>query len=82
MINVIISLLNLAQLVLVVYCVLSWFMDRDSPVMRLLERVSEPVLRPIRAMLSRGARSAAWSGFAPMVAVLLIQVLITILRSL
>jgi len=82
MINGIISLLNLAQGVLVVYCVLSWFMDQNSPVMRLLARVIEPILKPIRGMLLRGTRSAAWSGFAPMVAVLLIQVLILILRGL
>ena len=80
--NGIISLLNLAQGVLVVYCVLSWFMDQNSPAMRFLARVTDPVLRPIRAMLSRNARSAAWSGFAPMVAVLLIQVLIFIVRGL
>jgi uncharacterized protein YggT (Ycf19 family) len=82
MIRGIIGLLNLAQGVLVVYCVLSWFMDPNSPVMRFLTRVIEPVVRPIRSVLTRNMRSAAWSGFAPMVAVLLIQVLIFILRGL
>ena len=82
MINGIISLLNLAQGVLVVYCVLSWFMDHNSPVIVFLARVIEPVLKPVRAMLSRGGRGETWNQFAPMVAVLLIQVLIFILRGL
>ena len=82
MINGVIRLLNLAQGVLVLYCVLSWFMDPNSQVMRFLARVIEPVLRPVRAMLQRGTRSATWGGFAPMIAVLLIEVLIVILRGL
>jgi len=82
MINGVIRLLNLAQGVLVLYCVLSWFMDPNSQVMRFLARVIEPALRPVRAMLQRGTRSATWGGFAPMIAVLLIEVLIVILRGL
>jgi len=74
--------LDLAQVVLLVYCVLSWFVDRNSPAMRFLTRVTEPVLHPIRMVLLRTTRSAAWSGFAPLVAVLLIQLLSRILWSL
>jgi len=77
-----IGLLNLAQVVLLVYCVLSWFMDPHSPAMRFLTRVTDPVLRPIRAALLRGTHSAASSGFAPLVAVLLIQLLGGVLRRL
>ena len=78
----VISFLNLVQGVLLIYCVLSWFMDRQSPVMRFFARVTEPVLQPIRAMLWRATRSEAWSGFAPLVAVLLIQLLSALLMSL
>ena len=77
----IIGFLNLAQGVMLVYCVLSWFMDRNSPAMRFLTRVTDPILQPIRAVLLRTTRSAAWAGFAPLVAVLLIQLLIAIVRS-
>ena len=77
-----IGFLNLAQGVLLVYCVLSWFVDQRSPVMRFLTRVTDPVLQPIRAVLWRGTRSAAWIGFAPLVAVLLIQAVSGVLRSL
>ncbi|MCL2544882.1 MAG: YggT family protein [Clostridia bacterium] len=78
----VIGFLNLVQIVLLVYCVLSWFMDRHSPVMRFLTRVTDPILQPLRGVLLRSTRSAAWAGFAPLVAVLLIQLLRAILLRL
>jgi len=77
-----IGFLNLLQLALLLYVVLTWFVDRDSPVMRFLSRVAEPILHPIRSLLMRFTRNPMWSGFAPVVAMLLIQFVASILRSL
>ena len=76
-----IGFLNLLQLALMLYVVLTWFVDRESPVMRFLSRVAEPILHPIRSVLMRTTRSPMWSAFAPVVAMLLIQLVIGILRG-
>jgi uncharacterized protein YggT (Ycf19 family) len=78
----VIGFLNLAQGVLLVHCVLSWFVDRNSPVMRFLTRVTDPVLQPIRRVMLRNMRSPAGAAFAPLVAILLIQLLSRILWGL
>lgn len=77
----VIYFLNLLQGVVLAYVVLGWFMDRKSPVMRFLARVCEPMLHPVRQLLSRGTSNMAWGGFAPFVVMLLIQVLISIVRG-
>ena len=80
--NVVIFLLQLLQIVLVVYCVLSWFADPNGHVAQLFARAAEPVLRPVRSLLSRGARDRRYEAFAPVIAVLLIQLLSGLLRRL
>jgi len=43
------KLLGIYSMVLVAYAMLSWFhIDRNNPVSKALERVTEPVLDPIR----------------------------------
>jgi len=80
--NGVVNFLYLLQGVLVVYCVLSWFMDSRSPVMRFLTRVTHPILQPIRMVLFRSTSSYRSSGFAPLIAVFLIQLLNGFLLSL
>ena len=74
-------LLDLLRIVVLAYVLLGWFMDRQSPVMRFLARVAEPMLQPVRQLLSRYTRNPAWSAFAPLAVILLIQALISILRG-
>lgn len=71
----VILFLRVAEIVLLAYCVLSWFMDVRSPLMRFLTRVTDPVLQPIRMLLFRGTHSYRSSSFAPIVAFLAIQLL-------
>ena len=79
---ILVWLLNVAQLVLLAYCILSWFTDRNNPALRFLARISDPILQPIQNAMRRSTRSEAWIGFAPLVAVLLIQVIAGLLRRL
>jgi len=77
-----ISFISLLQGALVFYCVLGWFMDPHNPILRFLARVTEPILHPIRQAMSRNPRSASWSGFTPLIAVLILQILSGFLMSL
>jgi len=77
-----VGFLNLLQLALLLYVVLTWFMDRNSPVLRFLGRIAEPILSPVRALLMRSTNNPMWGGFAPVVVMLLIQLVTRILWSL
>ncbi len=67
--------LRLAQLAILAYAVLSWFMDSRQPVMRFLTKVTDPILQPIRMLLFRGTHTYYSGSFAPLVALLIIQLL-------
>ncbi len=73
---------NLLRLVLVVYCVAGWFADPHSKLMHTLTRITDPILAPIRHVLFRSAAAYRYSGFAPLVALLLIQFLQGLIMSL
>ena len=78
----VVRFLQLVQGVLVVNCVLSWFMDPRSAAMRFLTRVTDPILQPIRMILFRSTNSYRSSGFAPLIAVLILQLLSGFVQSL
>ena len=63
------------SLLLVVYVVLSYFMDPYHPVRLALGRIMEPLLRPIRRILPQ----TGGIDFSPLVLLILIQVLELIL---
>ncbi len=78
----ILAFLRLFEVALLVYCVLSWFVKPDNPVMRFLTRVTDPILQPIRLLLFRGNFGYRAGGFAPLVAILLIRLLSGLLMNL
>lgn len=64
-------LLNLYTWVIVAAALISWVNpDPFNPVVQVLRRATEPVLRPIRQLLSRFQTGL---DFSPLVAILLIQ---------
>ncbi len=71
-------LLQLFKLALLARIILSWFpnVDRSNPIIQFLFDITEPVLRPVRAMLPQ----SGMFDFSPLVVFLIIQVLATILR--
>jgi YggT family protein len=82
MIGLLIALVNYLSialsLLLIAYVVLSYFMDPYHPVRSAVNRIVNPILNPIRKVLpQRGMLD-----FSPLVAIILVQILEYILRSL
>lgn len=59
---------QLLQWVLLAYCLLSWFLPPDNKLMKVLNRVTGPILDPIRQLMFRGTHSYRAAPFAPIVA--------------
>ncbi len=82
MIGLLITLINYLSLafslLLIAYVVLSYFMDPYHPVRNTVNRLVNPILNPIRRLLPR----TGMMDFSPIVAIILVQVLESILRNL
>jgi YggT family protein len=82
MIGLLITLINFLSLafslLLIAYVVLSYFMDPYHPVRNTVNRLVNPILNPIRRLLPR----TGMMDFSPIVAIILVQVLESILKSL
>jgi YggT family protein len=70
-INIIHYLSMAFSLLLIVYVVLSYFMDPYHPVRMTVNRLVEPILIPIRRILPQ----TGMLDFSPLVAIILVQVL-------
>jgi YggT family protein len=69
LVNIIHRLFQLLTLIVVVDVVLSYFMSPFHPVRQFLDRIVEPMLRPIRRMLPR----TGMIDFSPLVLIILLQ---------
>ena len=82
MIGLLITLINYLSLafslLLIAYVVLSYFMDPYHPVRNTVNRLVNPILNPIRRLLPQ----TGMMDFSPIVAIILVQVLESILRNL
>lgn len=72
--NVLLSLLSLYEIVILLRCIMSLFQNPYSKVYQFLYKVTEPLLGPIRALLSRTPLGGMMLDFSPVVAILLIGV--------
>lgn len=63
---------------LIAYVVLSYFMDPYHPVRHTINRIVNPILDPIRRILPR----TGMIDFSPLVAIILVQIIEYLLRSL
>ena len=72
------TLLGFLALAIIIRAILSWFpIDPRHPVVTFFNRVTEPVLQPIRRLMPR-----TWViDLSPMIAIVLILILQWILRS-
>ena len=66
---------------MLIYFVLAWFLRNDNRLMRLLARVSEPLLQPVRRLLGRIFPVMPFDP-APLVVVLLLQLLSRLVSAL
>lgn len=82
MIGLLLALVNYISmglsLLLIAYVVLSYFMDPYHPVRSTVDRIVNPILNPIRRVLPR----TGMVDFSPLAAIILVQVLEFLLRSL
>jgi YggT family protein len=69
LVNIIHRLFQLLTLIVVVDVVLSYFMSPFHPVRQFLDRIVEPMLRPIRRILPR----TGMIDFSPLVLIILLQ---------
>jgi len=80
MIIILINLINYITLgftlLLIAYVVLSYFMDPYHPVRMTINRIVDPMLKPIRRLLPQ----TGMVDFSPLVAIILIQLIEFILR--
>ena len=60
------------EAILLVYCVLTWFMSRTSRVMQFLSGMLEPLLMPIRGFLFRFTGQFGLD-FSPLILMILLQ---------
>ena len=73
------TLFEIYLVIMLIRVLSSWFqVDPDSPVIRVLYQVTEPVLAPIRGILPQ----TGGMDFSPVVALILLQVLESIVTSL
>ena len=73
-------LLNLISIAVIARALLSWFYNvGGDPFTRVLVNVTEPLLAPVRALLSRVMPIPI--DFSPIVVILLLQLLDNMLRS-
>ncbi len=77
LVNIIHRLFQLLTLIVVVDVVLSYFMSPFHPVRQFLDRIVEPMLRPIRRMLPR----TGMIDFSPLVLIILLQLVDYIIVS-
>ncbi|UCF29532.1 MAG: YggT family protein [Chloroflexota bacterium] len=82
MINLLLILVNYLSLafsiLLIAYVILSYFMDPYHPVRSTVDRMVNPILNPIRRIIPQ----TGMLDFSPLVALILVQIIEFILRSL
>lgn len=64
--------------VLLIYCVLTWFLSRTSRVMQILSEILEPMLMPIRRLTAR-LTGAMGLDFSPFILMLILQAMQSLL---
>jgi len=77
-------LLRLLEILIIIRVFLSWIpMRSENQLIRLVYQITEPILSPIRNLLSRSALGRGMMfDFSPIIAILLIYVLESIIRRL
>lgn len=63
---------------LLIYCVLTWFVPRTSRVMQLLSAIFDPMLMPIRSFMMRFTGMIGLD-FSPMILILILQAVQSVL---
>ncbi|MBQ6510290.1 MAG: YggT family protein [Flexilinea sp.] len=71
-------LINATSTLLIIYCILSWFMAPDHPVRQLLGSIIDPILDPIRSITP----GVGMVDFSPIILMLILQFLQNVINRL
>ena len=77
-------LLQIIEIALVIRAVLSWIpsISRDNPFIVLIRQITEPILRPVRAMVEKSSFGRnSMIDISPLIVFLIIEVLRRVLRG-
>ncbi|MBQ2968394.1 MAG: YggT family protein [Clostridia bacterium] len=66
---------------IVVHALLTWFVPRDSAIMRVMDAFIEPVVAPFRMLLNKIIRRPMMIDFAPLLAMLVIPLIVNLLQA-
>jgi YggT family protein len=76
--DILATLFSLLSLAILIRALLSWVMpDPRNPIAQALDVITEPILQPLRQVMPR----TGGIDFTPMVAIILLQVIASLLRS-
>ncbi len=69
--QIVILFTSVLSLTIFIRSILSWFnLDRGSPIIQVLDAITEPIIQPIRSIMPR----LGMMDFSPLVAILLLNV--------
>lgn len=68
--------------ILFLYCILTWFVPRDTKLMQVLLKLVGPVLRPVQRLILRFTHNPVVLSLSPLILALLLQVGVNLLLRL
>ena len=70
-------LIEILQILILIRCVLSWFMPRGSSnvIMMFLYRITDPILAPIQKAMYRNMQGGMGIDFSPIIAFILLRII-------
>lgn len=83
-IKALLILIQIIDYAILIRCLLSWFpINRNNPVIAFIYTLTEPILSPIRNMISKSplGSSALMIDFSPIFAFLLLSLISNLIRS-
>lgn len=73
---------NFMTIAIFIRCILSWFpISGDNAIVRLLYRITEPIMGPIRNIVNKSPIGGFMIDFSPIIALILLQVIFRVIIS-
>lgn len=66
---------------IVVHALMTWFVPRDSVIMRVMDAVVEPIVAPFRAIMNKIIKKPMMIDFSPVIAIIMIPVIVRLLQN-
>lgn len=66
---------------IVIHALMTWFVPRDSAIMRVMDAVVEPIVAPFRAIMNKIIRKPMMIDFSPVIAIIMIPIIVRLLQT-